>query len=64
MKSKKVILAVAALAILFTLVSIITAAVPKAYSQSAENHCLNFEQDFGPIIDCFISDVLCDKYMD
>jgi hypothetical protein len=64
MKSKKVILAVAALAILFTLVSIITAAVPKAYSLSAESHCLDFEQDFGSITDCFISDELCDKYMD
>jgi hypothetical protein len=64
MKSKKVFLAVSALAILFPFVSIITVAVPKSYSQSTESHCLDFEQDFGPVIDCFVSDELCDKYTD
>jgi hypothetical protein len=64
MKLKKVFLAVSALAILFPFISIITVAVPKSYSQSAESHCLDFEQDFGPVIDCFVSDELCDKYTD
>ena len=48
--------------VLTATLSLATSGISESYSQNTNAYCLDFRQDYGSIIDCFVSDKLCQEY--
>jgi hypothetical protein len=61
-KTKRVFFAMSVIGLLTAALSLATTGISKSYSQNTNAYCLDFRQDYGSIIDCFVSDKLCQEF--
>ncbi len=61
-KTKRVFFAMSVIGVLTAALSLATSGISESYSQNTNAYCLDFRQDYGSIIDCFVSDKLCQEF--
>jgi hypothetical protein len=59
---RRVFLAISFTGVITVVLFLATYGISESYSQSKNTYCLGFRQDYSPIIDCFVSDKLCQEF--
>jgi hypothetical protein len=61
-KTKRVFFLISVAGAITAALSLATPGISESYSQNTDTYCLGFRQDYSPIIDCFVSDKLCQEF--
>ena len=59
---RRVFFAISFAGVLMVALFLATSGLSESYSQSKNSYCLGFRQQYSPIIDCFVSDKLCQEF--
>jgi hypothetical protein len=61
-KTRRVFFAISFTGVLTAALFLATSGISESYSQNANSYCLGFREYYGPIVDCFVSDKLCQEF--